>query len=216
MYLNPYQEIILPTLYVEGNISIGDEEDNKTSTLYKETVKIGPLAIFKDTKFLNYLSFDEEKYLNIIRNTSKKSIITMPYNGGNITFELYNIKGDIKSNIKKNEIILNITGKAKTYETVSNANIESVSEVKEIQKEFNSYLEKNILTTFDSIRSNYNTDIFNFRDTYYRSNPKYLKKHYNNWYEDGFLNLKLKVKAKIILYEKGKIKEEIRYVKENR
>ena len=216
MYLNPYQEIILPTLYIEGNNNIGDEENNKTSTIYKESVKIGPLAIFKDNKLLDNLSFEEEKYLNIIRNNSKKSIITMPYNDGNITFELYNIKTDIKPNIKENIITLNIKGKAKTYETVTNTNIENTSKVKNIQKSLNKYIEENILNTFNSIRNNYNTDIFNFRDIYYKTNPKYLKHNYNNWYEEIFPNLKLKVNSNITLYEKGKIKEEIKYVKENR
>ncbi len=216
LYLNPYKEIILPTLSVEGNINEADEEENKTSTNYKGTVKIGPLAIFKDTKYLTSLSFEESKYLNIIRNKLDSTIITIPYNEGYISFELYNIITKYKPNIKNNIINLSITGRAKTYEIITNTDIEDKENVKDIQNYFNNYIKEKIFNTFTNIRTNYNTDIFNFRDIYYKDNPKYLKKNYNNWYEETYSNLILNINTKIDLYEKGKIKEEIDYVKENR
>ncbi len=216
MYLNPYKEIILPTLYVEGNINVAEEEENKTSTNYKGTVKIGPLAIFKDTNYLSTLSLDESKYLNIIRNSLNSTIITIPYNEGYITFELYNIKTKYKPDIKNNKINLTITGKAKTYEIVTNTNIEDKEKVKDIQDYFNNYIKENTLNTFTNIRNTYNTDIFNFQDIYHKDNPKYLKQNLHNWYKYNYPNLELNINSKINLYEKGKIKEEITYVKKNR
>ena len=216
MHLNPYKEIILPTLYVEGNINEADEEDNKTSTNYKGTVKIGPLAIFKDATYLTTLSLEESKYLNIMRNNLDNTIITIPYNDGYISLELYSIKTKYKPDIKNNTISLIITGKAKTYEIITNTDIENKDNVEDIQKYFNNYVKDSILNAFNTIRSNYNTDIFNFKDIYHKDNPKYLKHNYTNWYQDTFPNLKLNIISKINLYEKGKIKEEITYVKENR
>jgi len=216
MYLNPYKEIILPTLYVEGDISIAEEEENKTSTNYKGTVKIGSLAIFKDTTLLGYIDIEETKYLNIIRNSLDKTLITMPYNEGYITFELYNIKVKNTPSIKNNTITLTITGKGKAYEIITNTNIEDITKVQDIQEHLNTYIKQNTLNTFNTIRNNYNTDTFNFRDTYHKTNPKYLNKHYSNWYNGIFTNLNLKINSKIELYEKGKIQEEIKYVKENR
>lgn len=216
MYLNPYKEIILPTLYVEGNINIADEEQNKTSTNYKGSVKVGPLAIFKDTTLLEYMTLEQTKYINIMRNKLNKTLITMPYNEGYITFELYNIKVKNTPNIKNNTITLTITGKGKTYEIITNTNIENTKKVQNIQKHLNTYIEENTLNTFNNIRNNYNTDIFNFRDTYHKTNPNYLNKNYSNWYNEKFHSLNLIIKSKIELYEKGKIKEEIKYVKENR
>lgn len=216
MYLNPYKEIILPTLYVEGNINIADEEQNKTSTNYKGSVKVGPLAIFKDTTLLEYMTLEQTKYINIMRNKLNKTLITMPYNEGYITFELYNIKVKNTPNIKNNTITLTITGKGKAYEIITNTNIENTKKVQNIQKHLNTYIEENTLNTFNNIRNNYNTDIFNFRDTYHKTNPNYLNKNYSNWYNEKFHSLNLIIKSKIELYEKGKIKEEIKYVKENR
>ena len=216
MYLNPYKEIILPTIYVEGNLTVADEEANKTSTVYKGTVKIGNMAIFKEATLVDYLSLDNQKYLNIIRGKLKNTNIKAEYNEGYLVYELYEIKTKIIPNVKDNTITLSFKGKAKTYETITNTNIENISKVKDMEKYLNNYLENNIIDTFNSIRKKYNTDIFNFRDTYYKNNPRYFKKNYNSWYEDTFPKLKLKVKSNIELYEKGKIKEEIKYVKENR
>ena len=216
MYLNPYKEIILPTIYVEGNLTVADEEANKTSTVYKGTVKVGNMAIFKETTLVDYLSLDNQKYLNIIRGKLKNTNIKAEYNEGYLVYELYKIKTKIIPNVKDNTITLSFKGKAKTYETITNTNIENISKVKDMEKYLNNYLENNIIDTFNSIRKKYNTDIFNFRDTYYKNNPRYFKKNYNSWYEDTFPKLKLKVKSNIELYEKGKIKEEIKYVKENR
>ena len=47
---------------------------------------------------------------------------------------------------------------------------------------------------------------------YYKKKPKL----YYNWYQDIFPNLKLKIKSEIELYEKGTIKEDIKYAKENK
>ena len=216
MYLNPYKEIILPTVYVEGNTNIGSEEENKTSTIYKETVKIGNIAIFKDNNFLDYLSLDDGKYLNIIRGKLKETPLKLKYNEGYIVYDLYDINSKLTPDIKNNTITLTIKGKAKSYEIITNTDIENTKETKNIQKYLNNSLEQNITIFFNNIKNNYNTDIFNFRDTYYKDNPKYLKNNYNNWYKDIYPRLNLKVNSKIELYEKGKIKEEIKYVKENR
>lgn len=216
MYLNPYKEILLPTIYVEGNIGIADEEINKTSTVYKGTVKVGNLAIFKDTTLVDYLPLEEQKYLNIIRNKLNNTNIKIDYKNEYLVYELYGIKTKITPNIKENTMTINVTGKAKTYEIITNTDIENIKEVKVFKKLLDNYIKKNIINTFNNIRDKYNTDIFNFRDIYYKDNPKYLKKNYTNWYETTFPKLKLKVKSNIELYEKGKIKEEIKYVKENR
>ena len=212
MYLNPYKEITIPTLYIEGIPNEGKEETNRTSTTYKESVKIGPLSFFKDTSLLGFINTEEEKYLEIIKNNLNKTIITLPNN--NITFELYNIKTKIVPNIKDNQIIINISGNARSYEIITDKNIENPNNVKKIQEELNKNIKNNTLNLFYNIRNNYNTDIFNFRDIFYKENPKYL--NYNNWYQEVFPSLEIKVKSNIKLYEKGKIKETLKHDKENR
>ena len=54
-----------------------------------------------------------------------------------------------------------------------------------------------------------------FRDLYYKTDPKYFKKNYDNWYEDIFPSLKLEVKSEIKLYEKGNTLGGTKYEREN-
>ena len=66
-----------------------------------------------------------------------------------------------------------------------------------------------------SIREKYNTDVFKFRDIYYKTDYKYFKENQDNWYEDVFPNLKLEVKSDVELYEKGNTLGGTKYEREN-
>ena len=67
------------------------------------------------------------------------------------------------------------------------------------------------------MREKYNTDIFSFRQSFYRENPKYYNTHYKDtWYESIFPNLTLEVKSNIKLYEKGNTLGGLRYERKNK
>lgn len=210
MYLNPHKEIIIPTLYITGDIDKGNDKENKESSIPKSAVHIGGSAITKDSKVIRLLSIDETKYLNILRRESKSTSIVLPYQESYLSFNLYNLDTKYELNTKNNSIILTLSGKAKSFEVVTNTDIEDVSTVKDIRRSLNNYLERELTETYQNISKD--TDAFNYGDMYYKKQPKL----YYNWYQDIFPNLKLKIKAEIELYEKGTIKEGIKYAKENK
>ena len=49
-------------------------------------------------------------------------------------------------------------------------------------------IEEMVNKTFESIRKNYNTDVFKFRDLYYKTDYKYFNENCTNWYEEIFPN----------------------------
>lgn len=210
MYLNPHKEIIIPTLYITGDIDKGNDKENKESSIPKSSVHIGGSAITKDSKVIRLLTLDETKYLNILRKESKNTNINLPYQESYLSFNLYNLNTKYKLNTKTNTITLTLTGKAKSFEVVTNTDIESISNVKDIRRSLNNYLERKLTVTYQNISKD--TDAFNYSDMYYKKKPKL----YYNWYQDIFPNLKLKIKSEIELYEKGTIKEDIKYAKENK
>ena len=74
----------------------------------------------------------------------------------------------------------------------------------ELKENIDNAIENIIKDTFYNIRDKYNTDIFNFRDLYYKTDYKYFKENYqDNWYNDVFPNLEIEVNANYKLYEKG-------------
>lgn len=217
MYLDPNLEIRLPSVTVEGNIEEGDEKDNITTSTPLALTKISTTAIFKDNKLIGYLTEEESKMHSLITGSSKESIITLNYQDNYNVFELYRIKTGISPSTRDNKITLNISGKARIKEIHSNINITKSEEVDKLNKVLNKHIENIIKDSFNNIRSNYNSDIFGFRQSFYKDNPKYYNSNYkDNWYKEIFPNLTLEVKSNVKLYEKGNTLGGIEYENKNK
>lgn len=216
MYIDPYLEVVLPSMTLYGNYEIGDEKENITTSSPKAIVKIDGSTITKDNKILGYLDLEESKILNLINGKLKETIIKMNYYDGYIIFEPNRIKVSRELDIKNNIIKINISGYSKTKEIQSNINLKDPKEVEKLNKALNMELEKKITVTFNSIREKYGTDVFGFQELYYRTNYKYFKENCTNWYEDIYPKIKLEVKANVRLYEKGNTLGGLRYERKNK
>lgn len=216
MYIDPYLEVVLPSMTLYGNYEIGDEKENITTSSPKAIVKIDGSTITKDNKILGYLDLEESKILNLINGKLKETIIKMNYYDGYIIFEPNRIKVSRELDIKNNIIKINISGYSKTKEIQSNIDLKDPKEVKKLNKALNMELEKKITDTFNSIREKYGTDVFGFQELYYRTNYKYFKENCTNWYEDIYPKIKLEVKANVRLYEKGSTLGGLRYERKNK
>ena len=75
MYIDPYLEVVLPSMTLYGNYEIGDEKENITTSSPKAIVKIDGSTITKDNKILGYLDLEESKILNLINGKLKETII---------------------------------------------------------------------------------------------------------------------------------------------
>lgn len=216
MYIDPYLEVVLPSMTLYGNYEIGDEKENITTSSPKAIVKIDGSTITKDNKILGYLDLEESKILNLINGKLKETIIKMNYYDGYIIFEPNRIKVSRELDIKNNIIKINISGYSKTKEIQSNIDLKDPKEVKKLNKALNMELEKKITDTFNSIREKYGTDVFGFQELYYRTNYKYFKENCTNWYENIYPKIKLEVKANVRLYEKGNTLGGLRYERKNK
>ena len=216
MYIDPYLEVVLPSMTLYGNYEIGDEKENITTSSPKAIVKIDGSTITKDNKILGYLDLEESKILNLINGKLKETIIKMNYYDGYIIFEPNRIKVSRELDIKNNIIKINISGYSKSKEIQSNINVKDPKEVEKLNKALNMKLEKKITDTFNSIREKYGTDVFGFQELYYRTNYKYFKENCTNWYEDIYPKIKLEVKANVRLYEKGSTLGGLRYERKNK
>ena len=216
MYIDPYLEVVLPSMALYGNYEIGDEKENITTSSPKAIVKIDGSTITKDNKILGYLDLEESKILNLINGKLKETIIKMNYYDGYIIFEPNRIKVSRELDIKNNIIKINISGYSKTKEIQSNIDLKDPKEVEKLNKALNMELEKKITDTFNSIREKYDTDVFGFQELYYRTNYKYFKENCTNWYEDIYPKIKLEVKANVRLYEKGNTLGGLRYERKNK
>lgn len=215
MYLNPYIEISLPSIIVTGDVEEGEERENVTETIPSSSVKIGTTAIFKDNKLLAYLDSEKSKMLTLIQGKLKDTIIRVELDDGYMVFEPNRVKTKIEPSVKENKVKLTIEGFSQINEADALVNLKDPKEIQNIQNKLNKTIEESVIDTFTYIRDEYNTDVFGFRDLYYKSDHKYFKKYYQNWYEEVFPNLKLEVTSKLKLYEKGNALGGIIYEREN-
>ena len=216
MYLNPYLEIVLPSMIVKGNIEEGINKENLSTTKDETTIEITTAGVFKDNKLQGYLTEEESKTLNLIRGDIKNTIINIDIEDGFVVFEPNNIKVKTEAIPKDNTVKLTVEGLAKVKEITGLLDLNNTKEVQKLQEDFNKLTEDMILTTFNNIREKYNTDVFKFRDLYYKTDTKYFNKNQSNWYEEIFPNLKLEVTSKIELYEKGNTLGGTKYERENK
>lgn len=215
MYLNPYLEIVLPSMVVKGNLEEGISKENLSTTKDETTIEISTTGIFKDNKFLGYLTEEESKTLNLIRGDIKNTIINMNIKDGFVVFEPNNIEAKVEGVPKENKVKITIGGKAKVKEITGLMDLDNTKEVKKLQEDFNKLTEEMVLSTFTSIREKYNTDVFKFRDLYYKTDYRYFNKNQSNWYEEIFPSLTLEVTSEIELYEKGNTLGGAKYEREN-
>ena len=202
IYLDKNKELVLPTIYMEGNY---DEEMLK-ETDSKTKIFLGNLAVFKDEKLLGYLSKDESLTINFLKNEINDALITQEcaknkYTTSEITLDKTNIEIDIK----KLEVKINIKGSGYIAEYGCEGDLTQESKINDINNKLNKHIEKTIKNSIESINKKYNTDIYNFKDMIYKQNPKYYKSIEKDYYNKVFSKLKYKVKSEIILQGKGNI-----------
>ena len=205
-FINPHIEIALPSIEMVGNEEVGQNTENIETTTSEANNIISNMTVFKDGKMLGYLTEEESLGYNIIMNNSKTVLIRNEYDIGDfIVNEIIDSSTEVLPNIKDKEITINIKGEASIAEVNYDINLESDKDIKKIEKEFNDNIEKLILNTIDSTNNKYNSDIYGFRDLFYKKNPKKYKKLIKEL-GDNFLNeLNIKVKSNIKIIEKGNL-----------
>ena len=69
----------------------------------------------------------------------------------------------------------------------------------------NDNIEKLVEKSYKNIIKKYNTDIFNFKDLYYKTDPKYYNEIKDIYDEDILPNIKIEVKSTYTIREKGNL-----------
>ena len=137
MYINPYEEVILPSMTLYGNPEIGDEKENITTSTPKTRVEISGTTITKDNQVLGYLTNEESKILSIINNKVSEFLITTNYNNGYIVFEPNRIKVKREVDIKNNIIKVKISGYSKIKEVDTYISLKNPKEIKKLNNNLN-------------------------------------------------------------------------------
>lgn len=198
-YVSKTKEILLPAITVLGGN--GDKKENLESSNPESLLSIEETAFFKDNKLISYLDKKETIYYNLIKNQLKSSIISFECSEDKyVTFEIIGSNSDIKIKKNKPEIDLKIKAKGNLTSVMCNYDISKDSGIKQIEKQGSEEIKRNIVNLID-LSKEYNSDIFYFRNLYYKKNNGYYKKISD--YDSFYNNLKINVDVYLDIFEKG-------------
>ena len=205
MYLYDNLEIVLPSIYATGNDNYNNDSNLSSTSNYSKVI-VSNLSIFKGDKLQGYLTFNESIGYNFITDNIKDTLVSFECdNGRYLVSEIINNNSDIETDVMGRKIIVTIHGNASINENNCDYNLKESSEIETINKMVNNKIEELVSNSANSIRNKYNSDIFGFRDLFYKKDYK----EYNNiksvWYEDVFNDIEVEVKSDIKLVEKGNI-----------
>ena len=206
MYLNPHLEIAIPSITIEGSPKEGDKNENIEQSDSTTKIILSDTAIFKEDKFVSYLSNEENIAFSISKNNVNNTIITFKCNENNYTsIELIDVKTKKTISKDKLEITYHISGNANINEINCQYDLEKNSNIQEIEKLLNNHIKDIIITTTDKLQKNINSDALGFNDDFYKNSYKLYELVKNNWYDTYFKQVQINVKSNIKITEKGKI-----------
>lgn len=205
-YLDDNKELVLPTIYMEGSYEEGKNEEILKETDSETKLFLGNMAVFKDEKLVGYLSKEESIVVNLLKNELQDALITHECGKNKYTTEEITLdKTDIKIDLEKLKVTINIKGSGYIAEYGCEGDLTKEKTIKNINDELNKYIENMVSESIKSINTNYNTDIYNFKDMIYKQDYKFYNKIKDNYYDKVFSNLTYEIKTDFTLQGKGNI-----------
>jgi len=213
-YITSTKEMALPVITIDGEIDKSSSDKNLESSIPESLLKIDGMALFKSNNFAFYLDSDDSIYFNLSKNGIDVTVIDYECAKDKyVTIEILDGKSDIK--ITKNKPVVNIKVKTKGNLTSSMCeyDIDKEKGIEQIEKAAEEEMKKNILKIIDKSKE-YNSDIFDIRDIYFRKNNNFYKIKENN-YDEFYKALTINVDVELDLFEKGNGLQVIENEKDN-
>lgn len=204
-YLDDNKEISLPSIKLEGNLTEGNDKEDLEKTNTEAKLILSNMTVFKKDKLIGYLDEFESIAYNFIKDNITNTLIKSNYDDGFIIHEIISSKTKIEVNPKENKVKITLSGTSSISEVYTKKNLTEYKNIQEIEKIMNNNIEKLIENSFKNIIKKYNTDIFNFKDLYYKTDTKYYNEIKDIYNEDILPNIKLEVKATYTIREKGNL-----------
>lgn len=206
IYLDSHKELVLPTIYIQGDTLEAGSEENIESSTTRADLFLGNLAIFKDQRMLGVLSHSESTTVNLLKNEANEMLVTFKcdeskYASGKIDIDKVNIDIDIS----KLEVNIDIKGTADLTEYTCSDNLEDEEVFRGVNGKLNNHMASVTSDDIKSINEKYNSDVYGFRDIIYKKNYKYYDKIKDDYYDEVFNNLKYNIKSNITLQSKGNL-----------
>ena len=201
-------EPILPTITIKGNVKSGSKNSNLEQSDPKASLKLGTIALFKDTKLIDYANYNESRGINLALNKVKSMIIQYKCNENYLVAEVKDINTNIDIN-KNIDTKINIKATGDIIENNCDIDLTSPKEIKKIEKsikkKMNFLVKKGIELTQKK-----KVDVYGIGNLVYKKYPNKFKS-IKNW-NKYFSNLDISINIDFNLNSKGSSKQSLKEV----
>lgn len=180
----------------------------------KNIPQINGCAIIKEDKLAGFLNGEETKDLLFIKNQIKGGILVEEMKTENkpvpVSLEIFKNKTKVTPEIKNKEIIFNINIETTVAvdEVNGKGNFFDEKGIKKLEQNASNNLKKRTEALIKKLQQDYGADIFGFSSKLREDKVQTYKNVSNNWSET-FKNLKVNIKAKVIIKNSGLLSKNI-------
>ncbi|MCJ8009958.1 Ger(x)C family spore germination protein [Lederbergia wuyishanensis] len=190
------KEPVIPGYAAEGNLEAGKQLENLHYTSPKATIHAAGLGVFKGDKLINWV--DEYDGIGIvwILDKVKEANITVDWKESKDAISYQVMRDNIKVSYELDDSIPNfsiyIRVKGDLGEVDAPININDRKIQAEIEKKLEKKIKEKIQFAIKLAQQN-KTDIFGFGEKIYRSNPDTWKTLNQDWNDERFPEIKVKI-----------------------
>jgi spore germination protein KC len=203
--LTPGIQPVITGVEVIGNQDKSGNKENIATIKSPSSLHTTGLSLFKKDKLIGWLTEDESKGYNYIRDNVTSTVNHLPCRkDGNVTFKALRTTTKRKAKIVGGQPVINI--KLKNVSSIGavecGIKIGSMKTIRELEKDSEEYLVELMQNSVNSVRRKYHTDIFGFGQEVYHADPKLFKKMEKDW-DKYFENLDVRYEANVQIKRVG-------------
>ncbi|MGO4734625.1 Ger(x)C family spore germination protein [Paenibacillus sp. 2KB_22] len=203
--LAPGIQPVITGVEIIGNSQKSGSKENIATIKSPARLNSTGLSVFKKDKLIGWLTEDESKGYNYIRNNVVSTIGHLPCRkGGNVTFKTLRTKTKRKAKIIKDQPVVHI--KIKNVSSIGavecGVRIGSMKTLKELEKDSEELLMELMEKSINSVRRKFHVDIFGFGQEVYHADPAFFKKVEKDW-DQYFENLDVTYEANVQIKRVG-------------
>lgn len=182
------KEPVIPSIRLIGNKKEGQKLSNLESTRLNSRIILDELAVIKDGKVIGYLGDDDSRGYNFSQGNIKSSVEKLSCTKEAekpLVVEIIRSKSKIKAKIKNGrpEATIQITAEGNIVDVECEAMPQEEKELKAYEKQLNEQIKLGVEKVVTLTQKELKTDILGIGEAVHRNDPKYWKKHEQQWVE---------------------------------
>lgn len=195
------KEAVVTGIEIIGDPEIGSSKQNTENITPQTTLRLTHLGVFKNDKFVGWLTEKESIGYNKITNQVKSWVVNISCpEGGTTAIRLEKSKSVVKGRVinGKPEVDVIMHTEGSIMEVNCQIDLTNPETINMLDKLYKEEVKEVMETSINTLQEDFQADIFGFGQVIHRAEPKEWEKLKKNWDQEfSELQVNLKIDAKI-------------------